>query len=163
MRVEAVHVGCSGWNYPHWRGSVYPRHMPPSRWLEHYATLFETVEVNSTFYRLASPNAVERWIQQTPPDFVFALKASRYLTHIKRLRDIGLGVEHFYAAIEPLVGTPKLGPVLWQLPERFERDDEPLAGALRVLPAGRHCVEFRHPSWFVDDVYALLREHAWRL
>ena len=159
MRVEAVHVGCSGWNYPHWRGSVYPRNVPPSRWLEHYATLFDTVEVNSTFYRLASPNAVARWIQQTPPEFVFALKASRYLTHIKRLRDIGPGVEHFYAAVEPLVGTPKLGPVLWQLPERFERDDERLTGALRALPAGRHCFEFRHPSWFADEVYALLRAH----
>ncbi len=159
VSVEAVHIGCSGWNYPHWRGSVYPRGMPASRWLEHYATLFDTVEVNSTFYRLASPDAVARWVQTTPPDFVFALKASRYLTHVKQLRDIGLGVQRFHAAIGPLVGTPKLGPVLWQLPERFERDDERLAGALRALPAGRHCFEFRHPSWFAEDVYALLREH----
>jgi uncharacterized protein YecE (DUF72 family) len=159
VRVEAVHIGCSGWNYPHWRGSVYPRGVPPSRWLEHYATLFDTVEVNSTFYRLASRDAVARWVQGTPPNFVFALKASRYLTHVKRLRDIGPGVQRFYAAIEPLVGTPKLGPVLWQLSERFERDDERLEGALRTLPAGRHCFEFRHPSWFADDVYALLREH----
>ncbi len=159
MRVEAVHVGCSGWNYPHWRGSVYPRGVPSSRWLEHYATLFDTVEVNSTFYRLASPVAVARWVQTTPPDFVFSLKASRYLTHVKQLRDIELGVKRFYAAIGPLIGTPKLGPVLWQLPERFERDDARLADALRALPAGRHCFEFRHPSWFADDVYALLREH----
>jgi uncharacterized protein YecE (DUF72 family) len=159
VRLEPVHIGCSGWNYPHWRGSVYPRGLPPSRWLEHYATLFDTVEVNSTFYRLASPNAVARWVQTTPPDFVFALKASRYLTHVKQLRDIGLGVQRFYAAIGPLLGTPKLGPVLWQLPESFERDDERLAGALRALPVGRHCFEFRHPSWFADDVYALLREH----
>ena len=126
---------------------------------EHYATLFDTVEVNSTFYRLASSDAVARWVQSTPPEFVFALKASGYLTHVKRLRDIGAGVQRFYAAIAPLVGTPKLGPVLWQLPERFERDDERLEGALRTLPAGRHCFEFRHPSWFADDVYALLREH----
>ena len=133
--------------------------MPPSRWLEHYSTLFDTVEVNSTFYRLASPSAVARWVETTPADFVFALKASRYLTHVKRLQDIGLGVQRFYAAVGPLVGTRKLGPVLWQLPERFERDDERLAGALRTLPAGRHCFEFRHPSWFANDVYALLREH----
>jgi uncharacterized protein YecE (DUF72 family) len=159
VRVEAVHVGCSGWNYPHWRGSVYPRGVPPSRWLKHYATLFDTVEVNSTFYRLASPAAVARWVQVTPLDFVFALKASRYLTHVKQLRDIGLGVQRFYAAIGPLIGTPKFGPVLWQLPERFERNDARLADALRALPAGRHCFEFRHPSWFADDVYALLREH----
>ncbi len=77
VRGEGVHIGCSGWNYPPWRGSVYPRGVPPSRWLEHYATLFDTVEVNSTFYRLASPDAVARWVQMTPPDFVFALKASR--------------------------------------------------------------------------------------
>jgi len=157
--VEAVHIGCSGWNYPHWRGSVYPPAVPANRWLEHYATLFDTVEVNSTFYRLASREAVARWVRTTPPNFRFALKASRYLTHVKRLRDIGSGVERFYAAIEPLIGTPKLGPVLWQLPERFERDDERLASALRALPAGRHCFEFRHPTWFADDVYALLREH----
>lgn len=83
---------------------------------------------------------------------MFALKASRYLTHVKQLRDIGLGVQRFHAAIGPLVGTPKLGPVLWQLPERFERDDERLAGAWRALPAGHHCFEFRHPSWFAGDV-----------
>ena len=157
--MEAVHIGCSGWDYPHWRGSVYPRGVPASGRLRHYATLFDTVEVNSTFYRLASRDAVAHWVHSTPPNFVFALKASRYLTHVKRLHDIGLGVERFYAPIEPLIGAAKLGPVLWQLPERFARDDERLADALRALPAGRHCFEFRHPSWFADDVYALLREH----
>jgi uncharacterized protein YecE (DUF72 family) len=157
--MKAVRIGCSGWNYLHWRELVYPRGLPASRWLEHYATLFDTVEVNSTFYRLASPDAVARWVKQTPAHFVFAIKASRYLTHIKRLAGIEAGVERFYAAIEPLVGTPKLGPVLWQLPERFERDDERLAGALRALPPGRHCLEFRHSSWFAPEVYALLREH----
>ena len=134
--------------------------MPASRWLEHYATLFDTVEVNSTFYRLASRDAVARWVEQTPPDFVFALKASRYLTHIKRLTELGQGVERFYERVEPLLGTPKLGPVLWQLPENFHRDDERLAAALEALPAGRHCFEFRHESWFAPDVYALLREHG---
>ena len=83
--VEAVHIGCSGWDYPHWRGSVYPRGVPASGRLRHYATLFDTVEVNSTFYRLASRDAVVRWVHSTPPGFVFALKASRYLTHVKRL------------------------------------------------------------------------------
>jgi len=152
-------VGCSGWNYPHWRGRVYPRGLPASRWLEHYATLFDTVEVNSTFYRLASPDAVARWALHTPPDFVFALKASRYLTHVKQLRDIGPGVQRFYEAVAPLVGTPKLGPILWQLPAHFERDDDRLADTLRALPTGRHCFEFRHASWFADEVYALLRAH----
>jgi uncharacterized protein YecE (DUF72 family) len=158
--VKPVHIGCSGWNYKDWRGTVYPQGVPPSRWLEHYATLFDTVEVNSTFYRLASRDAVARWIEQTPEHFVFALKASRYLTHIKRLTDLGQGVARFYERVEPLVGTPKLGPVLWQLPENFHRDDERLAAALDGLPEGRHCFEFRHESWFVPDVYALLRERG---
>jgi uncharacterized protein YecE (DUF72 family) len=115
--------------------------------------------VNSTFYRLARPEAVKRWIEQTPEHFVFTLKSSRYLTHIKRLTNLDDGVKRFYDAVEPLVGHPKLGPVLWQLPENFHRDDERLANALRSLPPGRHCFEFRHESWFADDVYALLREH----
>ncbi|MEA2389080.1 MAG: hypothetical protein QOG41_1853 [Thermoleophilaceae bacterium] len=158
--MRPVHVGCSGWNYADWRGLVYPKGMPPSRWLEHYATLFDTVEVNSTFYRLASPDAVARWVEQTPEHFVFTLKASRYLTHIKRLTALDQGVERFYERIEPLAGTPKMGPVLWQLPENFHRDDERLAAALAGLPAGRHCFEFRHESWFVPEVYGLLRDHA---
>jgi uncharacterized protein YecE (DUF72 family) len=158
--MRPVHVGCSGWNYRDWRGRVYPEGLPASRWLEYYATLFDTVEVNSTFYRLASRDAVARWVEQTPEQFVFALKASRYLTHIKRLSNLEQGVQRFYERIEPLARTPKMGPVLWQLPENFHRDDERLAGALRGLPAGRHCFEFRHESWFTPDVYALLREHG---
>lgn len=98
------------------------------------------------------------WVEQTPPGFVFALKASRYLIHMKRLTDMDQGVERFYERIEPLVGTPKLGPIVWQLPANFHRDDERLAGALDA--AGRHCFEFRHPSWFAPDVYALLRERG---
>jgi uncharacterized protein YecE (DUF72 family) len=158
--ARPVHVGCSGWNYPDWRERVYPRGLPPRRWLAHYATLFDTVEVNSTFYRLASRDAVASWVEQTPDDFVFALKASRYLTHMKRLTDLDRGVRRYYERIEPLVGTPKLGPIVWQLPERFARDDERLAGALAALPPGRHCFELRHPSWFVPEVYALLRAHG---
>jgi len=158
--VKPVHIGCSGWNYRHWRETVYPKGVPASRWLEHYATMFDTVEVNSTFYRLASPDAVARWVEQTPPGFIFTLKASRYLTHIKRLAGLETGVKRFYEAIEPLVGTPKLGPLLWQLPENFRRDDERLAEALKSLPAGRHCFEFRHESWFRPEVYELLRRHG---
>jgi uncharacterized protein YecE (DUF72 family) len=156
--MKPVHVGCSGWNYADWRERVYPRGLPPSRWLEHYATLFDTVEVNSTFYRLASRDAVARWVEQTPPDFIFAAKASRYLTHMKRLTDLGQGIRRFYERIEPLVDSGKLGPVVWQLPENFHRDDERLAGALEQLPEGRHCFEFRHESWFDPAVYELLHQ-----
>jgi uncharacterized protein YecE (DUF72 family) len=154
-----VRIGCSGWNYDHWRERVYPKGMPPSRWLEHYATLFDTVEVNATFYRLPLRSSVARWVEQTPSGFVFAVKASRYLTHLKRLTDLGPGLQRFSERIEPLAESPKLGPVLWQLPENFHRNDDRLAGALAALPPGRHCFEFRHPSWFVEPVYELLRAH----
>jgi uncharacterized protein YecE (DUF72 family) len=158
--VKSVRIGCSGWNYPHWRERVYRKGLPPRRWLAHYATLFDTVEVNNTFYRLPTRSAVAAWVEETPAGFLFAVKASRFLTHMKRLTDMGQGVELFYERIEPLLESPKMGPVLWQLPERFHRNDERLAHALERLPPGRHCFEFRHESWFVPDVYALLREHA---
>jgi uncharacterized protein YecE (DUF72 family) len=163
MGVHAVRIGCSGWNYASWRNDFYT---PPSRWLEHYATVFDTVEVNSTFYRLAKREAVARWVTQTPPDFRFAVKASRYLTHMKRLTDVDRGLHRFFEPIMPLVEAGKLGPVLWQLPGDFKRDDAKLAALLdavgdeRRFPRARHCVEFRHPSWFVEEVYELLRWHG---
>jgi uncharacterized protein YecE (DUF72 family) len=159
VTLQPVRIGCSGWNYADWRGRVYPPGCPPRRWLAHYATLFDTVEVNSTFYRLAKPEAVARWVADTPPEFLFTVKASRYLTHMKRLTDMDRGVRRLYAGIAPLVESPKLGPVLWQLPERFRRDDDRLAFALERLtrfPPTRHCFEFRHPSWFTSEVYGLL-------
>jgi uncharacterized protein YecE (DUF72 family) len=161
--VHAIRVGCSGWNYADWRGRVYPKGCPASRWLEHYATLFDTVEVNSTFYRLARRDAVARWVEQVPAGFIFAVKGSRYITHMKRLTDMAQGVERFYERIEPLVQSPHMGPVLWQLPGNFQRDDERLAAAIDVLdasPMTHHTFEFRHPSWFVPDVYSLLRERG---
>ena len=158
--MKAVRIGCSGWSYQHWRGVVYPEGLAQRRWLEHYATLFDTVEVNATFYRLPRRDAVAAWVETVPEEFVFAVKASRYLTHVRRLRDLGRGVERFYASIEPLVASEKLGPILWQLPETFHRDEDRLAQALDRLPPGRHAFELRHPSWFEPDVYSLLREHG---
>jgi uncharacterized protein YecE (DUF72 family) len=158
--LQPIRVGTSGWNYADWRERFYPRGLPARRWLEHYARSFDTVEVNATFYRLASRDAVRGWAEQTPPGFVFSVKASRYLTHMKRLTDMERGVHRFYERIEPLIEAGKLGPVLWQLPERFHRDDERLASALDRLPPGRHCFEFRHGSWFHEDVCALLRERG---
>jgi uncharacterized protein YecE (DUF72 family) len=155
---KPIRVGTSGWNYGDWRERFYPRGLPARRWLEHYARSFDTVEVNATFYRLVAREAVAGWVEQTPPHFVFAVKASRYLTHMKRLTDMERGVERFYERIEPLVEAGRLGPVLWQLPERFHRDDDRLAAALDRLPEGRHCFEFRHPSWFRPEVFDMLRE-----
>jgi uncharacterized protein YecE (DUF72 family) len=154
-----AHVGCSGWQYRDWRGVLYEPGLAQRDWLERYAQAFDTVEVNSTFYRLARPAAVEEWVRRTPAGFLFAAKASRYLTHVRRLRELGEGIERFYDALAPLVASPKLGPIVWQLPANFQRDDERLASALGTLPPGRHCWEFRHASWFTDEVYALLREH----
>jgi uncharacterized protein YecE (DUF72 family) len=145
--------------YDDWRGRLYPEGLAKRRWLERYAEVFDTVEVNSTFYRLASRDAVADWVERTPDDFLFSVKASRYLTHYKRLTDLDRGVGRFYERIEPMVEAGKLGPVLWQLPENFHRDDERLAGAMAAFPSGRHCIEFRHPSWFDERVYELLREH----
>ena len=155
--VRSVWIGCSGWNYADWKEAFYPKGLPARRWLEHYARFFRTVEVNNTFYRLPKREAVANWAAQTPPGFVFAVKASRYLTHIKRLTNLDEGWKRFHERIEPLVEAGKLGPVLWQLPANFHRDLERLENALDRLPAGRHCFEFRHPSWFDEDVYAALR------
>ena len=157
--MKPVRVGCSGWQYDHWRGRLYPQREPKRRWLELYAQQFDTVEVNSTFYRLARRDAVAGWVAQTPERFLFAVKASRYLTHVKRLVGIEEGIKRFYEPLEPLVAAGRLGPVLWQLPENFHRDDERLHGWLAVLPAGLHTIEFRHASWFVPEVMDALRGH----
>jgi uncharacterized protein YecE (DUF72 family) len=155
---RALHIGCSGWNYTSWKDDFYGG-KPARLWLQHYAQFFDTVEINNTFYRLPFETSVARWVAETPPHFLFAVKASRYLTHIRRLTDLGGGIERFYQRLEPLIRTPKFGPVLWQLPANFRRDDERLAAALAALPTGRHCFEFRHASWFADPVYDLLRRH----
>ena len=156
-----IRIGCSGWNYQHWRNGVfYPPRCPARRWLAFYARHFDTVEVNSTFYRLPRESVVAGWVAGTPPGFLLAIKASRYLTHVKRLTGLEEGVPRLLERIRPLSGTEKMGPVLWQLPGTFRRDDERLAAALDLLPPGRHCFEFRHESWFVDEVYDLLHSHG---
>ena len=155
--MKAIRVGCSGWNYADWRGVLYPPGCPQREWLRRYAEVFDTVEVNNTFYRLPTLDAVRGWVAQTPPGFVFAVKSSRYLTHIKRLTDMDQGVARLLERLEPLTASPKMGPMLWQLPGNFHRDDERLALALEHLPPGRHAFEFRHESWFTDDVLAALR------
>ena len=156
-----VRIGCSGWNYASWKDEFYEGR-PARLWLEHYARHFDTVEVNNTFYRLPNTAAVANWERTAPDGFTFALKISRYLTHIKRLTDLGLGLRRFMGRIEPLLRSPKLGPLLWQLPPNFPRDDERLRNALATMAADgrRHCIEFRHPTWFVPETYEALREHG---
>jgi uncharacterized protein YecE (DUF72 family) len=157
-RDRALRIGCSGWNYASWKDEFYEG-KPARLWLQHYAQHFDTVEVNNTFYRLPLRSSVAKWVAETPPGFLFTIKASRYLTHIKRLTDMRGGLARYYERVEPLVDSPKLGPVLWQLPPTFKRDDARLESAVAALPAGRHCFEFRHASWFAEPVYEILRAH----
>ena len=139
----------------------YPPRLPARSWLEFYAERFQSVELNSTFYRLPRRAAVERWAEGTPPDFTFAVKVSRYITHIKRLREAGRHLGLLLERIEPLARTGKLGPLLWQLPPTFKRDDDRLESALAEFPSNlRHAIEFRHRSWFADEVMQMLRRHG---
>jgi uncharacterized protein YecE (DUF72 family) len=157
--MEPVRIGCSGWSYRDWRDGLY-KGVPQRRWLERYAEAFDTVEVNATFYRLPRRSTVAAWAEGTPEGFSFAVKGSRYLTHIRRLTDTDTGLKRFWEPLEPLREAGRLGPVLWQLPKNFERDDVALDGFLAALPAdARHCFEFRHPSWFAAPVRRILESH----
>ncbi len=158
-RPHELRIGCSGWNYAHWRNGVfYPPRLAAREWLGFYAEQFDTVELNTSFYRLPRRASAERWAEETPDGFVFAVKVSRYITHVKRLLDVAEHLPLLYERIEPL--RPKLGPLLWQLPPTFKADLGRLATALEQLPRGeRHAFEFRHPSWFTEETYTLLREH----
>jgi uncharacterized protein YecE (DUF72 family) len=150
-----IHVGTSGWQYRDWRGRFYPERLPQSKWLEHYVTEFPTVELNNSFYRLPSEAAFDAWRERTPDGFVMAVKASRYLTHIRRLRDPKEPLELFWSGARRL--GPRRGRVLSQLPPRFGLDLVRLADLLRVLPNGmRAAFEFRDASWMVKQVYELL-------
>jgi uncharacterized protein YecE (DUF72 family) len=152
-----VRIGTSGYVYRHWREVFYPEGLPARAWLGYYAERFPAVELNNTFYRLPTERAVESWARGTPEGFVFALKGSRYLTHVRRLNDRGRGVARFYTAIEPL--APKLGPILWQLPPTMEPDLERLGAFLDALPAGfGRAVEFRNAGWYRGEVFELLEQ-----
>jgi uncharacterized protein YecE (DUF72 family) len=153
-----VWIGTSGWQYDHWRGPVYPRGLPQRAWLESYAARFATVESNSAFYRLPERRIFEAWAERTPDDFLMAVKVSRYLTHIKRLRGPAEPVDRFVGRVRGL--GSKLGPVLLQLPPQLACDRDRLARTLDRFPSGfRVAVEFRHDSWFRDEIRDLLVEH----
>jgi uncharacterized protein YecE (DUF72 family) len=159
--AHRIRIGCSGWNYAHWRNGVfYPPRCAARNWLRWYARHFDTVEVNMTFYRLPKEPVVARWVSEAPEGFTFAVKVSRYITHIKRLVDAHEHLPLLYERIDPLIRSPKLGPLLWQLPPTFACDLDRLATTLERLTDGhRHAFEFRHPSWFREETYTLLREH----
>src|SRR3954447_2845863 len=146
-----VWIGTSGWQYDDWRGRVYPERLPQRVWLEAYAERVATVESNTAFYRLPKRRTFEDWADRTPDDFRMAVKVSRYLTHIKRLRGPAEPVDRFVGRIRGL--GDKVGPVLLQLPPQLRRDRDRLARTLDRFPVDvRVAVEFRHASWFTDEI-----------
>ena len=157
--MTKYYIGTSGWVYPHWRGVFYPPKLPQSKWLEHYTGLFSTVELNNSFYRLPSEQAFSNWRDSSPEGFLYAVKVSRFITHIKRLKDVAKPIETFIERARHL--NEKLGPLLYQLPPNMHRNDERLESFLSLLPKGlRHVIEFRHQSWLDKAVFDMLRRHG---
>ncbi|HEX4863230.1 MAG TPA: DUF72 domain-containing protein [Acidimicrobiales bacterium] len=155
----ALLVGTSGWHYQHWKGGFYPEEIPASRWLRYYAERFETVELNNAFYRLPAKEAFEKWSAELPEGFVIAVKASRYLTHIRRLREPRDPVRLLLERSSGL--GQKLGPFLLQLPPTLKADLESLEATLKAFPADvRVAVELRHPSWFSDECRRILEQRG---
>ena len=153
-----IRIGCSGWQYKHWRGDFYPAELPTSRWFAHYALSFDTVEINNSFYRLPSERAADRWRLGTPEDFRFAVKGSRYITHRKKLKDPESALARFMPIVDRL--GQKLGPILFQLPPHWRCDIERLNGFLQALPSGhRFSFELRDPTWHTPEVYEALQRH----
>ena len=155
MTWGKVHIGTSGWTYEHWLGRFYPREERKLSRLQQYAGHFRSVEINASFYRMPTERAMQAWLDETPPGFVFAAKVSRFITHLKRLRDPEVHIPIFYGRIFGL--APKLGPLLVQLPPTFRCDLERLRAFVDLLPPHRHAVEFRHESWWDEAVYDYLR------
>jgi uncharacterized protein YecE (DUF72 family) len=157
MRAK-YYVGTSGWHYEHWRGRFYPLELPKSKWLEFYARSFTTVELNNSFYNLPSEKAFANWGNSSPDGFVYAVKVSRFITHIKKLRNVGEALEKFLERAKLLGG--KLGPLLYQLPPGMHRNDQVLEAFLSILPRElSHVFEFRHESWLDKGVFDLLHKY----
>lgn len=152
-------IGTSGWNYPHWEGRFYPEGMATSEWLGYYAGHFDTVEINNSFYRWPERKTFERWRSESPEGFTFSVKASQYLTHRKKLKDPEEPLERTFSNVVGL--GEKLGPILYQLPPRWKVDTQRLGEFLPLLAKGiRHVMEFRDPSWQIEEVFDLLREYS---
>jgi len=152
-------VGCSGWQYKHWRGDFYPADLPQARWFEHYAARFDTVEINSSFYRLPERETFAAWARRAPMRFLFAVKASRFLTHMKKLKDPEEPIDRLFTRMRAL--GRHLGPVLYQLPPGWKVDVGRFRHFLGVLPRdARHVVEFRDPTWYDKEIYRLMEERG---
>jgi len=161
-KTMQAHVGTSGWTYDHWQGSFYPAACPKARRLEYYAGRFSTVELNATFYRVLPEATFANWYARTPPGFCWAVKANRFITHIKRLKDAREPLQRFLRCVAPL--KEKLGPLLFQLPPGLSYDEEILEVFGRELPAGlKFALEARHRSWLAAKALQALKDHriAW--
>lgn len=155
---KLIHIGTSGWHYQHWKGRFYPEDMPDQNMLKYYEKKFETAEINNTFYQLPKEKTLLRWRDTVPEDFIFSVKASRYITHMKKLKDPKEPVTNFLDRIKSLGHT--LGPILFQLPPRWNCNPARLKSFLQVLPAHYRCTfEFRDQSWFDDQIYQALKDH----
>ena len=151
-----VHVGTSGYNYPEWKGTFYPDKLPAAKMLAYYVERFSTVEINATFYRMPNAKTVAGWAATAPAGFTYVLKAPQRITHFARLRNVDEPLRYFYDTAQGL--GDKLGPLLFQLPPNFKKATDRLGELLALLPAGlRVAFEFRHASWFDEEVYGLLR------
>ena len=154
-----IRIGTSGWHYGHWEGLYYPEKLPKSKWFGHYAKDFDTVEINNTFYQLPKQQTFENWHKQAPKNFLYTVKANRFITHIKRLKDAEETLPRFFERAELL--KENLGPALYQLPPSFHKDLDRLQYFLQLLPKGRQAIfEFRHESWFSQDTYDLLNKYG---
>ena len=154
---RTIRIGTSGWHYADWQGRFYPENLPKSKWLEFYAKEFDTVEINNTFYHQPKEQTFQNWRKQAPKNFLFTVKANRFITHIKRLKEPKEPLERFFKGA--LLLKENLGPILYQLPPGLHKDPERLQSFLRVLPKKLIAVfEFRHESWFSEDTYKLLKE-----
>src|ERR1700692_4621289 len=158
--MPQLFVGTSGWAYPSWKPDFYPAKLAQKKFLSHYATQLNTVEVNFTFRQLVKETTIQNWIEQTPPTFRFGVKAHQVITHIKRLKGTEDFVPRFLATIEPLASAGKLGPVLFQLPPNLKMNGALLKDFLALLPRSLPAAfEFRHESWFADSTWDLLKSH----
>jgi uncharacterized protein YecE (DUF72 family) len=152
-----IHIGCSGWSYQHWRGRFYPRGQPQNKWFEFYADVFDTVEINNTFYRLPDTQTFKAWRKQAPDGFIYAVKASRFLTHHKKLKDARAPLKKLLDRVQYL--EEHLGPILYQLPSRWRLNTERLESFLDLLPEDLvHVFEFRDQSWMVEEVFKFLED-----
>ena len=157
--MERIRIGCSGWNYKHWRELFYPAGLPQRRWFEFYAEHFDTVEINNSFYRLPSPETFRKWRDQAPAGFCYAVKANRYLTQAKKLIDCGEPLQRMMTAVREL--SPALGPILYQLPPSLRLNLDRLETFLNLVPRDvTNVFEFRDRSWYVPETLDLLGRHG---